>query len=92
MATMSQRKRLGRNLAMYFAARGSIPTSPKEFRDCPFRPKLIKIITIQKVFKSWSAMVAFVQNDLHCKAILDTITKDVPKDPLEELRAKSTGV
>ena len=37
-------------------------------------------------------MVAFVQNDLHCKAILDTITKDVPKDPLEELRAKSTGV
>ena len=90
MATMSQRKKLGRNMAMYFAERGSIPATPKEFNKCPLRPKLIKINTIQKFFKSWSTMVNFVHGDVHCREILDTITKNVPSDPLEQLRAKKT--
>ena len=85
MATSKQKKNLAMTMATYFVDRGSIPT-PKEFNLCPKRPRLIKLITIRKIFGSWSAMEKYTRS--FCANELKAMNQEKP-NALEALKAKA---
>ena len=72
-------------MADYFVDRGSIPT-PKEFVACPNRPRTIKLITIRRIFGSWSTMEKYTKS--FCANKLATMTEK-KTNALEELKAKA---
>ena len=86
MATANKKKRLVRELAMYFAEKGRIPT-PKEYDRDPARPNFVNLREISKTVGSWPTLLKMVKMD-HPQ--LWEMTQPKIEDPLAKLRASIT--
>ena len=83
MPKASQRKKLLLDLAMYFAERGEICTPAQFNLDRGNRPHMVKSMTVNKFFGSWSTMVNEVKK--HHSDVLSTIEPKKPKEIFDPL-------